>query len=161
MILRVQVQELVAQGDIDRLGEVVADEPRAIRHLVGCTYQEDEQIRQTACQAIGRAARHHPDLVQQVVRRLVWAMNDESGTNSLTAPAVIKAVADTSPELLLPVVPDLTRLAADEGLHEPLAEVLKLLAKKFPGSVGRGIESSLNKMLKKISKKRKTHGFGP
>ena len=115
MTLRVQVQELVSQGDIDRLGEVVADEPRAIRHLVGCTYQEDEQIRQTACQAIGRAARHHPDLVQQVVRRLIWAMNDESGTNSLTAPAVIKAVADTSPELLLPVVPDLTAALYDEA----------------------------------------------
>ena len=42
------------------------------------------------------AARHHPDLVQQVVRRLVWAMNDESGTNALTAPEVVKAVADES-----------------------------------------------------------------
>ena len=87
-------------------------------------------------------------------------MNDESGTHSLTAPGVIRAVAEESPELLLPVVPDLTRLAADEGLHDQLAEILRLLAEKFPGSVGRGIEGSLNKMLKKISKKRKNHGFG-
>jgi hypothetical protein len=160
MNLRAQVQELVANGDSERLGALVAEEPRAIRHLVGCTYQADEKIRGIACQAIGRAARHHPDLVQQVVRRLVWAMNDESGTHSLTAPEVVKAVAVECPELLLPVVPDLTRLAADEGLHERLAEVLGLLAEKFPGSVGRGIEGSLNKMLKKISKQRKTHGSG-
>ena len=65
-----------------------------------------------------------------------------------------------SRELLLPVVPDLTRLAADEGLHERLAAVLGLLAEKFPGSVGRGIGGSLNKELKKISKKRKKNGFG-
>jgi hypothetical protein len=159
--LRVQVQELVAQGEIEKLGALVAEEPRAIRHLVGCTYQTDEQIRAVACRAIGRASRHHPDLVQQVVRRLIWAMNDESGTNSLTAPEVVKAVAEESPELLLPLVPDLTRLAADEGLYERLAEVLRMLAEKYPGSVGRGIQGSLTKELKKISKKRKTHGFGP
>jgi hypothetical protein len=160
MNLRAQVQELVEKGETESLAVLVADEPRTIRHLVGCTYQADERIRGVACRAIGRASRHHPDLVQQVVRRLVWAMNDESGTHSLTAPEVIKAVAEESPELLLPVVPDLTRLAADEGLHDQLAEILHLLAEKFPGSVGRGIEGSLNKMLKKISKKRKTHGFG-
>jgi len=159
--LRVQVRDLVARGETEKLGALVADEPRAIRHLVGLTYQDDEKTRAVACRAIGRASRHHPDLVQQVVRRLIWAMNDESGTNSLTAPEVVKAVAEESPELLLPLVPDLTRLAADEGLHERLAEVLRMLAEKFPGSVGRGIEGSLIKELKKISKKRKTHGFGP
>ncbi len=161
MSLRVQVQELVAQGETEKLGVLVAQEPRAIRYLLGCTYQADEQVRAIACRAIGRASRHHPDLVQQVVRRLIWAMNDESGTNSLTAPEVVKAVAEESPELLLPMVPDLTRLAADEGLHERLAAVLRMLAEKFPGSVGRGIEGSLVKELKKISKKRKTNGFGP
>lgn len=160
MTMKAQVQDLVAQGDTERLNALVAEESRAIRYLVGFSYREDEETRRIACQALGRAARHHPELIQQVVRRLVWAMNDESGTHSLTAPGVIRAVAEESPELLLPMVPDLTRLAADEGLHDQLAEILRLLADKFPGSVGRGIEGSLNKMLKKISKKRKTHGFG-
>ncbi len=161
MNLRDQVLELVTRGEAEKLGALVAEEPRAIRYLVGCTYQTDERIRGVACRAIGRASHHHPDLVQQVVRRLIWAMNDESGTNSLTAPEVVKAVAEESPELLLPLVPDLTRLAADKGLQERLAEVLYLLAEKFPGSVGRAIQGSLVKDLKKISKKRKTHGFGP
>jgi hypothetical protein len=160
MSLKAQVLELVAQGDAERLNALVAEESRAVRYLVGCSYREDAPTRKIACQALGRASRHHPDLIQQVVRRLVWAMNDESGTHSLTAPEVIKAVAEVSPEQLLPVVPDLTRLAADEGLHDPLAEILGMLAEKYPGSVGRGIEGSLNKRLRKISKKRKHHGFG-
>ena len=160
MNLRARVLELVAADDGAALSELVADEPRAIRHLVGCTYQADERIREVACRGIGRAARHHPELVQQVVRRLIWAMNDESGTNALTAPGVVKAVADEKPDLLLPLVPDLVRLAADEGLQTPLAEALGNLVEKFPGSVGRGIEDSLNKELRKIAKKRKTHGLG-
>jgi hypothetical protein len=153
--LRERVLELVTAGEDEALNELVADEPRAIRYLVGCTYHADADMRGTACRAVGRAARHHPELVQQVVRRLVWAMNDESGTNALTAPAVVRAVAAARPDLLLPLVPDLTRLAADEGLREALAETLLYLKEKFPGSVGRGIEDSLNKEFRKLAKRRK------
>ena len=64
MSLRVQVLDLVAQGDTEKLGVLVADEPRTIRHLLGLTYQDDEKTRAIACQAIGRASRHHPDLVR-------------------------------------------------------------------------------------------------
>ena len=90
------------------------------------------------------AARHHPKVVQDVVRRLVWAMNDESATNALTAPEVLHAIADERPELLLPVVPDLTRLAADPGLQEGLAKTLKTLADRLPGKVGEAFSRSLN-----------------
>lgn len=155
MSLRERVLALVAAGETRELNGLVADEPRAIRYLVGATYHADDAIRETACQAVGRAARHHPELVEQVVRRLVWAMNDESGTNALTAPAVIRAVAETKPDLLLPLVPDLTRLAGDPGLREALAETLFLLTEKFPGSVGRGIEDSLNKEFRKLAKRRR------
>lgn len=160
MSLRDQVRDLLARDETAELAELVAEEPRTIRYLVGCTYQTDERIRDGACRAIGRGARHHPELVEQVARRLIWAMNDESGTNALTAPAVVRAIADEKPELLLPLIPDLTRLAADEGLHETLAETLSHLAEEFPGSVGRGIGDSLNKELRKLAKKRKKHGSG-
>ncbi len=160
MNLRARVRDLVTRNETVELDELVADEPRAIRYLVGCTYQTDEQRRATACRAIARGARHHPKLVEQVARRLIWAMNDESGTNALTAPAVVRAIADEKPELLLPLVPDLTRLAADEGLHETLADTLSHLAEKFPGSVGRGIGDALNKDLRKIAKRRKRHDSG-
>ena len=156
MTLRKQVLDLVATGATEPLHELVAEEPRAIRYLVGCTYRDDPESRSIACQAIGRAARHHPEMVEQVVRRLIWAMNDESGTNALTAPDVIVAVAEAKPDLLLPMVPDLTRLAADEGLHERLAKVLNHLAETFPGSVGRSIGDSLNKKFRKAARKRNT-----
>jgi len=160
MNLKTQVLELVAAGETDALDELVAAEPSAIRFLVGCSYRVDALEREVACRAIGRAGRHHPLVVQQVVRRLVWAMNDESGTNALTAPEVVKAVADETPELLLPLVPDLTRLAADDGLHARLAEILKILAAKYPGSVGRGIEDSLNRMIDRVATRRKAHEIG-
>ena len=129
-----------------------------MRYLVGLTYRPEPEIRANACRGVALAARYHPDLVQQVTRRLIWAMNDESGTNALTAPEVVKAIADERPEILLPLVPDLTRLSIDEGLRDTLAEVLQILADAFPGEVGRGIQDSLNKRFRKKAKRGKRNG---
>ena len=158
MNLRTHVRDLVEGAKLDELDLLLGVEPRAVRYLVGLTYRPETEIRRAACRGVALAARYHPDLVQQVVRRLIWAMNDESGTNALTAPEVVKAIAAERPELLLPLVPDLTRLAADEGLRDGLAEVLQDLADRFPGAVGRGIQDSLNKRFRDKKKKGKRHG---
>jgi hypothetical protein len=113
------------------------------------SYHADPEIRKTAIRGVALAARHHPKLVQDIVRRLVWAMNDESATNALTAPQVLQALADEKPELLLPVVPDLTRLAADPGLQEGLAKTLKILSNRCPGKVGASFTKSLNECREK------------
>jgi hypothetical protein len=80
-------------------------------------------------------------------------MNDESGTNALTAPEVIQAIAAEEPELLLPLVPDLTRLTADPGLREGLAKALKTVAEKCPGEVGARLSASLRKRFRKRRKR--------
>jgi hypothetical protein len=147
LALRDRVEDAVAGNRLDEIDELVAREPRAVRYLVGLTYRPDAEMRRVASRGIALAARHHPALVESVIRRLVWAMNDESGTNAVTAPEVLRAIADERPELLLPVVPDLTRLAADQSLKEVLAETLGKVAERCPGKVGQAIESSLNRRL--------------
>jgi hypothetical protein len=145
MSLRARVKEAVEQGRLEELEPLVAQEPRAVRFLLGLSYRPEAEVRAAAAAGIGLAARHHPRLVQGVARRLVWAMNDESGTNALTAPEVLRAVARERPKLLLPLVPDLIRLAGDAGLHEGLAETLRIIAARCPGLVGESLERELNK----------------
>jgi cobyrinic acid a,c-diamide synthase len=140
-----QVRAAVEQQRTDELERLAASEPRAVRHLLALTYQADETLRRTAARAVARAGRYHPRLVQNVIRRLVWAMNDESGTNAVTAPGVLQAIAEEQPELLLPAVPDLIRLAADESLREGLAGALRLVASRCPGKVGQGLAELLNR----------------
>jgi len=149
LALRDQVEDAVAGHRFEELDELVAREPRAVRYLVGLTYQPDAEVRRVASRAVALAARYHPALVEGVIRRLVWAMNDESGTNAVTAPEVLKAIADERPELLLPVVPDLTRLAADLSLKEALAETLRTVAERCPGKVGQALGNSLNRRLRR------------
>jgi hypothetical protein len=148
--LRKEVREAVEQarsGDLKALEALIAQEPRVIRHLLSLSYQADRGRRAIGVRGLAIASRHHPKLIQEVVRRLVWAMNDESGTNALTAPEVILALADENPELLLPAVPDLTRLTQDSGLREGLVESLKRIAAACPGEVGNRLAKSLNRRL--------------
>ena len=147
MSLRDQIKRAVEQGELGEIERLLAGDPRALRHIFGLTYHADDEIRRTACRGIAIAARHHRRLVQDLVRRLVWAMNEESATNALTAPEVIAAIADEQPDLLLPMVPDLIRLAADDGLNAGLSDALRQVSDRCPGKVGSRLQRSLNERL--------------
>ena len=144
MSLRLQVHSAVREGRTAELEELVIANSKSVRHLVSLSYEADPEVRKRAAEGIALAADHHPKVVQSVIRRFVWAMNDESGTNALTAPDVLLAIARKCPRILLPMVPDLTRLAADEGLNEGLAATLRTLAESCPGEVGQRLERSIN-----------------
>jgi 2-hydroxychromene-2-carboxylate isomerase len=147
MSLRERVQAAVRDPDPGVIDALVAAEVRALRYLTGMTYTTDAGARAAAARGIALAAKHHPKKVQELVRRLIWAMNDESGTNSEYAPEVIRAIAAERAEVLLPVVPDLVRLAADPGLQPNLVAALREVAARCPGKVGTQLTRDLNARL--------------
>ena len=144
MNLKERTHNTVQNGSDDEIERLVSEEPRAVRYTLGLTYREDSGVRKRAARAVALAARHHPALVQNVIRRLVWAMNDESGTNGTTSPEVLQAIADEVPELLVPMVPDIVRLSAEPELHEGLAAVLLTVSLRCPGEIARQLAESLN-----------------
>lgn len=147
MSLKARTYAAVLNGSDDELKSLVSEEPGAVRHALGLTYHEECGIRRQAARAVALASRRHPVMVQNVIRRLVWAMNDESGTNATTAPEVLQAIADEMPELLLPMLPDLVRLSADTKLREGLATTLRTVSRRCPGEIGRQMAESLNKSI--------------
>ncbi len=149
MSARERVAEAVRVRRLDDLEAVVAADKRAVRYLVALTYRPEPAVRATAARGLALASRHHPKLVQEVARRLVWAMNDESGTHALTAPEVLRAIAEESPELLLPLVPSLLSLTADPGLREALVEVVRIVARRDPKSTVTGMVRAISSCEKK------------
>lgn len=143
MSTREQVVETVRQRRFDELEAIVSKDRRTVRILVGMTYDADRELRGAAARGLALAARHHPVLVGEVVRRLVWAMNDESGTNALYAPETLRAIAEERPEMLVDVLPDLMRLSADPGLHEALVEVARLVGTRCPQQAGQRMQEGL------------------
>jgi len=146
---RERLAEAARGGRTDELAAAVSADRRTLRHLVALTYRPEPEIRAAAARGIALAGRHHPKLVQEVARRLIWAMNDESGTHAVTAPEVLRAIAEESPELLLPFVPSLLALTEDPGLREPLVDVVRTVARRDPKAAVRGIARAITSCERK------------
>lgn len=144
MSYRKDIRDAVTAGRLDQLEALVRDDRRTIRHLTGLSYSADQEVARNAARGLAIATRYHPEQVTAAVRRLVWAMNEESGANALSAPLVVEAVAAEKPELLLPMLPDLLRLSRDPSLRAGLRRALRSIADAFPGQVGGALENDLN-----------------
>jgi hypothetical protein len=143
--LREDMQAAVTGGDLDAIDALAAEHPRAVRYLVGLMYRSDDGVRRIGARGIALAARHHPRVVKKIIERLLWAMNVESNTYAPAAPEVLLAIAEETPELLVPVVSDLVRLSKDAHLSQGLGDTLRRIAERCPGEVGRELTRSLNR----------------
>jgi hypothetical protein len=142
-----RVSEMLREGRFQELESLVAGEPRAVRYLLAATFRPEPEIRAAAGRGLAVAARHHPALMQEVVRRLIWGMNEESGTNARSAPDTLYSIAEEAPDLLLPVMGDLMRLTADPNLHDRLIDVARKVASCRPVAAER-LEASLRGRLR-------------
>ena len=149
MNLREKIKAAVKTGKMDEAEELIKNERRTIRYIVGLIYDVDKNIRQNAAKSLAIAANYHPALIKKTIRRLIWSMNEESCTNAISAPNVLLEISKEKPELLIPMIGDIARLAADKDLNKDLAATLKEIVKNFPGSVSRHMSENLNRALKK------------
>lgn len=134
--LRKLVKQFVDSHNEAELERLIKDDSRSIRHLIGLSYQLDPAIQRVVSNGVRIATKHHPSQMSDVIKRLLWAMDELSGTNAQSAPGLLQAIARQEPELLLPFVADLVRLSKDEALHDGIADALCIVVHKCPGQVG-------------------------
>jgi hypothetical protein len=144
-----RVRQIVDSGDLEALEHLVAEDQRSIRHLMRMTHQVDERIRATANRGMGFAARHHPEQMERIIRWLIWSMAEESGANGLFSPQVLEAIARERADLVLPVVPDMVRLAGDDNLHDGLADALCVVVHSHPGKIGDIMSGRLRRRIER------------
>ncbi len=146
MSFRKQIHALIEAGDRPALEALVCAESRALRHLVGVTYRDDPGARALAADLIGLAAEHHPKLVRELVERLLNALDQGSGTNASTVPAVLQAIADRRPRLLVGALPEILEAQQDSQLREPLAGVLETISRACPGEVSSRMGEAIQRL---------------
>ncbi len=145
---RDDIRAAVFTGNFDDVEAIVSKEPRSVRRIVGLMYGLDGDARKNCAKALVIAAKHHPKLIKRVVKNLVWAMDEQSGTYAPAAPEILKTIADDNPELLVPVMGELVRLAGDSSLSEGLGSTLRVVANRCPGELGRKLATSLGTQMK-------------
>jgi len=130
-----EVRELLQQGREEALTELALADSRALRPLVGRLWDSDSRIRNRAARVIGRAAAAHEAVGEDLVRRLVWALNDESGTNGIYGIPALGEIGRHAPRLLAAHVPVLVALCRDDGLRLQILRALAATAESDPALV--------------------------
>ena len=124
--------ELLRQGDAEGLEEMVVTTPTAVRYLQGRLWDANPEIRSLAASALGAAAAAHPELGRELLRRALWALNDESATNGEPMLPAVGEIGRRSPELIAPFVGPLTSYLWDDGLRPGILDALWRMAEVAP-----------------------------
>jgi hypothetical protein len=99
-----EIRNFLAGRDFDSLIKWVSSVRNPHRLLLSLAYDTDELIRWRAVETIGRVAKLQSakDIakVRDLIRRLLWLMNDESGGLSRTAPETIGEILVNVPSLI-------------------------------------------------------------
>jgi len=128
MGLKEMVMEFLRAGDVDGLNGLLSREPRAIRHLIGRLWDNDEEMRDLAAKGLGAAAAAHPEQARDLVRRLMWALNDESAMNGVYGLAALGEIGAQAPELMAQFVAPMASYLWDEGLRTEILHALLRMA---------------------------------
>jgi hypothetical protein len=124
--------EVLRADDTTRIELIAASDRRAMRHLLGRLWDSDGGLRRAASIGVGAAAAAHPDLGLDIVRRLMWALNDESGMNGIFGIAALGEIGARDPELIEPFVGPLASYSWDDGLRLEILKALVRIASTAP-----------------------------
>ena len=135
MGLKGRVMELLRVGDEQNLGALAAHEPRATRFLLGRVWDSDEVLRGRAARALGVVAAARPEMGADLIRRLMWALNDESATNGFYGIPAVAEIGFNDAELVAPFIAPRASLSWDDGLRREIIRALTRIAEAAPEAV--------------------------
>ena len=135
MGLKGRVMELLRAGDEQALGALAASQPQAVRFLLGRLWDPDGEIRRRSARAIGVAAAAHREIGADLLRRLMWALNDESATNGTFGIPALAEIGFNDPKLVEPFIAPLASLSWDDGIRLEIIHALTRIAEAAPEAV--------------------------
>jgi hypothetical protein len=133
-VRRKALRELLHRDDLAGIEKIPAGEARGyLRAAVSLLHHEDPVMARRAAEAVGKlagaASRKELEPARECVRRLVWSMNDESGSCIPLAPDAIGAILMHVPELIDEFEQVLASFADTDPFREGVAEALRKVAK--------------------------------
>jgi hypothetical protein len=130
--LKEDVRALLESGEDRLLAAAIAGDPRVARLLVPRLWDNDVRVSERAAAGLGECAVLWPEVAREIVRRLLWALNDESATNGQPALAGLGEIGRRAPLVMAPYVSALAAFADDDGLREDLLKAFAAIAEQAP-----------------------------
>lgn len=106
------------------------------RTLISLTYDRESLVCWRAIEALGILAgltiKNDPDVVRNLVQRLLWMMRDESGNNAGSAPEILGEIVRNCPDDLSDMPPILASFHEEEMLRKGVLRGLWRIAEARP-----------------------------
>lgn len=104
LLSRRELQILLEKRELDKLEKWAREEKNVLTKIIPFSFERDELIRWRAIEAMGKVAavvfEKNPEEARNTVRKLLWSMNDESGSVGWHAPEVVGEILCKVPPLL-------------------------------------------------------------
>ena len=150
MTTRNTIAEYIKKADYPALvSEANKNQAKVLKYVQSYIYGDyDDPIRWQAISAFGHLAHEYADIYDEpyrnVLRRSLWAMNDESGNVPWSAPEVMAAIIKAAPKYNY----DFTAPMLTNGLDNPMCHIGVLWA---VGHLGSNFNADLAQFLPRLT----------
>ena len=100
MSLKSDVRKLLLENNQEKFLAFLSRERRVVGALNRLLFDTEELVRWRAITALGWVAREDPFLLEKVVGRLMWTINDDSGSIGWSTPEALGEICANEPDLV-------------------------------------------------------------
>lgn len=139
MPLRDEVNSMVKENRYEELAYLAMEKKGVIKYVLSLLYDHYGKERWQAIEALGyiasRMSVEEPDTVRELIRRLLWSMNDESGSASWSAPEAIGEIIYGNTPLYQGFIPVVVNASEEEIFQRGILWALGRIAQREPSLV--------------------------
>lgn len=118
--MKEEIQKFLLDRRFDRLGELQISKKRLISKLISLAYDKQTLICWRAIEAIGyltkEVAETKPEIVRDIVGRLLWMIREESGGIGWSSPEILGEIVRNSPDKFSDIAPIILSFIDEEML---------------------------------------------
>jgi hypothetical protein len=131
-VLREEIIGLLREADYAALTALAAQEPRVGEMLLQFLYDPEDLLHWRALEGLGQVAAVQPGQVQLLIPRLLWLLNEDSGSFGWGAAAALGEIARGNISLVKEIIPMFCGFLEEEFSRAPMLWGVGRLAEVAP-----------------------------
>ncbi len=125
--LRETLKKFLREGKFAEVAAKWGGTRKTVRYLRSLLYDPQDLVRWRAVTMLGWLSTRYPDLIRPEADRLIWSLNDESGSIGRGAPEALGEIARNNPDLVRDGVEVLIHYIEDPETCRPPNRNLEIL----------------------------------
>ncbi|MBI5026451.1 MAG: HEAT repeat domain-containing protein [Nitrospirae bacterium] len=143
MTLREKVATMLDNSRFEELTDLGHRNKGVFRHLIALTYNKESAICWRAIEAIGKItgviSQEHPEVVRNLIQRLLWSMREESGGIGWSMAEILGEIIRNSPDIFSDILPIVVSFHEEEMFRAGVLRAIGRIGSISPALVNANI----------------------